>query len=441
MADYDIKGFGVIPEFISNTPGHTSAVGELDNHSRTYSKDQYIFEDPTKDSSRLVVFSATTGGSDTTVPQDVADKFLDIMHFALNNFNTLTGFSDQVDSEFGESSSVADPIQNIDSGADITHQGKLVTSWLYYEHTIGANTYKMRVWFTTASFTEYPLFEIAIVSPTNVVSELASTFVNVTSAIAKVDLGDHIERMEIARSNKPVTRVEVVELSWQDPTDTSLVINKVNFTCFVHGPQGSSRDNLLEAIRQYLVANSSLTVEQWVTYFPELLNVDVFVLVPSWQRVSLAATVGGGSSTVSVHNPIFQYDVSMERARAIVTDKTLTELKPVSDIVPLAYKNLTCIVVGDDKNDAGRKRFGDVYTDYAILEVNSPEYTRQSALTKSCMSRIAVMIRLAESDDGSSILPTGYTRTSSGTGVFIEATENGFVFRMTTKKSYLAAQS
>lgn len=435
MANYNVKGFLEIPSFITNVPHEIATLGQLSNHSRTFSVDQDEYSDPDKDVANLIVFESSVLGVRTEMPSEAVDHVFDIMEHAFANFTSTKRFEEQLMEEFGPSSS--NPITNVSTGSEILVNGKLFPTWLKYTKETGNDTVEIKLWLSDALFrAEFDSFEIKVVGPTTNVTELYATYDNVRTSLALVDLEQHVEKVEEVRQNNPFTKQKIVDLEWIDPNDDSKT-HKVNFFCLAYGPLGENRDNLLDAVRTYLVDNSTYTEEEWTVYFPELLSINEMTLIPQWNRVALAAVDGGGMGVDSVYSPIMRYDESMDNARKIITAPTLTELKAVTDLFHLSYRTLSVLAIGSKNNAEGTVRFSEVYSDYTVLPVNSIDLNRLRAITSSVIRRLGVMVRICEEDDGSLELPVGYSRANIGGASFIEATENNIVFRMVTKQSYL----
>lgn len=432
MAIYNIKGFLEIPTFVSNTPDAIAPIGELSAHSRTYELDRQTYSDESKPFSDVVIFHSQIAGADAAIPGAAVQILHDIMQKAQADFVTTQPFEVQLLAAFPD-------LTEISTGSETLYLGKQYPNWLEFTLESGADSFVIKMWLSDQSFRiEYPHYTIKVVGPTESVQDMASSYLSVLASKDAVSLEQHLANVEAARADTPQTAQQVVELTWIDPTDTSNTV-KLNFICIVYGSAGESFNNKIEAIRQYLVNNSSKTLPEWITYFPELLNVDVLTFIPQWGTVAVAAVPGGGVGIDSIYSPTFKYDKGMDEIRKIFTQETLTALKKVTDISSLNYKSLGMAVVGSDSNQEGKQRFSEIYPDYVVLQGSDiNNINRISAPTIACIQRLATMIRACEEDDGSQDLPVGYTRTAAGAANYLEVIENNVVFRMVTKASFLA---
>lgn len=437
MAIINVKGFIEIPSFVTNTPNTIAELGQLSNHARTFSVDQDEYSNPDKDAADLVIFESLALGTRVEVPGEAVEYVFDIMEHAYANFVSNQPFEEQLTAAFGSTSGIENPIGSISVGSEVLVNGKLFPTWVSFTLETENDTVNLRLWLSDSVFrAEFDSFDIKVVGPTGTVPELYSTYENVNISLAAIDLEQHVENVERVRASNPFTKQKVVDLEWVDPNDSTKT-HKVNFFCLVYGPLGENRDNLLDSIRQYLVDNSTYTLEEWVVYFPELLNINQFHLIPQWDRVAMAAIQDGGNGVNSVYSPVFRYDITMDNARKLITGPTLTELKAVTDLFHLSYRALGVVAIGDKNNAEGTVRFSEAYPDYTVLPVNSTHLDSLRAITSNLITKLGVLVRICEDDDGTTELPTGYSRVNINGANFVEHTENNIVFRMVTKQAYL----
>lgn len=425
--EYAVKGFIEIPSLISNVSGSVASLGELSNHSRTYSIDQMHFDDPDKDASNIVVFSSLVAGVSATPPQGAIDIIHDLMEKSMNEFVTSKAWIEQAKLAFPD-------IQNFEVGSETLYKGKQLPNWLSCTVAIGADNINFKLWLNDLIFrAEYDLYETKFAVRVNNISELYTDYATASAALAAVSLSQFIEQSEVIRAAKPFTKQEIIELTWQDPADDSKTL-KVPFQAMVYGAAGGTYDSIIDGIREYLVANSNHTLEEWIAYFPELLNVDVFTFIPQWDAVAIGTSQSGDN----VYSPTFYYDEAMVNVRKLFPNETLSDMKKVTDFSSMSYKSIGLAVVGKETNDTGKQRWRQAYPDYCVLPANDNNSRRLGALTISAINKLAQLVRLCESDDGTATLPAGISRSASEGFTFIELTENSIVFRMVTKHSYLA---
>lgn len=425
--EYSVKGFIEIPSLISNVNGSVASMGELSNHSRTYSIDQLVYDDENKDAANIVVFSSIASDQPATPPSAAIDKLHDLMEKSMNEFVTSKPWIDQAKLAFPD-------ISTFEVGSETLYKGKQLPNWFTCTIPVGTDNINVKFWINDLIFrSEYDLHETLIAVRVNNVSELFSDYATAKAALESVSLSQFIAESEEIRNEKPFTKQEIVELTWQDPADNSKTL-KVPFQAMIYGAAGGTYDSITDAIRDFLVKNSNHTLEEWIAYFPELLNVDVFTFIPQWDAVAIGNSVTGDN----VYTPTFYYDESMNNVRKVFPNETLTDMKKVTDFTFMGYKSMGLAVVGKDTNSDGKVRWRQAYPNYCVLDANDPNLRRLGALTISAINKLAQLVRLCNDDDGTAKLPAGIARSAQNGFNFIELTENGIIFRMVTKKSYLA---
>lgn len=422
----ELRGFVEIPSFVSNVKDQVSAIGELSNFSRTFSRDQQQFSDPAKDVSELVVFGNKDTGTDVPVDPTVTARILDIFEASFADYVAGTPYTVQVETSFPD-------LTNIESGAQVTHLGKFLVEWLSFDMVVGADTVNVKVWLSDLNFrAEYTDYEIVVLPPAASVSDFYSDYNTAVNAKDTYGLQDRFTAIGAAQDGAIATEHKLLSLKWIDPLDPTKTFN-TEWTIVGYGANAFAYENMLEAIRLYLTANSVYTVTQWVEFFPELINVDIFYVFPQWDRTALPSS----PSSDALYSTGYMYDVGMDNLRKILTVPTLNTLKPVTDIISTSYKSLCVALVGKETNSIEKQRFLKYYYDYTVLPINDININRLRAITQSVMTKLETLYIQAEADTGSNTLPSNMVRSTYGTGTFIELTENNIIFRVCTKLSYL----
>lgn len=424
---YTIKGFLEIPQFKSNSEDTVAELGELSDTSKTFSTDKQYYNDAAKDVCDITVFSALDGNARTLSPPAVNDMLFSIMEKAFSDFTDTQTFASQLAVAFPD-------LTNISSGIEKTTLGHKVPVWLSFTMLVGDVDANVKVWMDDGMFqSEYDLHHSRVLPPVLNIAALYGAYSTAKSATNEVDTSVRFNELTKLIGKNPPTSQSPVELLWTDPTNPN---NTISTTWIVvgYGPLAAIQENKLEAIREFLLANSEYTLPEWVRYIPELINVDLMYLYPQWNRVAITGSLQGDV----LYSPTFLIDKGMENLIKATTNKSLETLSVVTDVITVLYKSLGVTITGDIENTLGKRRFTDAYPDYAIIVLNDPNMNGLRELTRSVLIRLEALVMLAEVDDGTQILPNGYGRISAGGIVYIEAIENGITFRIATKKTYLA---
>lgn len=425
----DVKGFIQIPSFISNAEDQVAAIGELGPRQRTYSTDRQHYQDPAKDASELVIFSCKDNGSKVLFPSTLKDLCLDIMEEAFNNFVPEESFRQQVEVAFPD-------LNNVNTGTDRLHNGKVMTDWFSFDTIDSGVPVTIKLWLSNESFaSEYDEYSHVIIQPATILEDYHDTYAKAQAAKNAFTLSVRNLAQNTAIGKKPPTQINIVELTWQDPTnDVNVVVTEWTVICY--GEQALTYENMLEAIRQHLLDNSSHDLASWITFFPDLDNIDIIYLFPQWNNVSLSS-----SSTPGVGNNHYSsfalYDKGMDNLRKILTTPTLTIMKKYADVIFSIYKSIAIITVGSENNSDGHKRFSDIFPQYTVMNINDINIGRLPNQLSSFISLLNQVLVQAEFDDGTTLPPTGMVRYSSAGADFIEVIYSNVTYRVCTKDSYL----
>lgn len=425
----DVKGFVQIPSFINNAEDQVAAIGELGPRQRTYTTDRQHYQDATKDAAELVIFSCTNGGTKTLFPSTLKDLCLDIMEEAFNNFVTSQTFKDQLEAAFPA-------LTNVITGSDQIHNAKAMTEWFQFDTIDGGTPVTIKLWLSNQSFAaEYDLFNHIVIQPATALEDYHDTFTLAQNAKNAFTLSVRNTAQTTAIGNKPPTQIDIVELTWQDPTDTNNTV-LTEWTVICYGEQALPYENKLEAIRQHLVNNSSHDLASWVQYFPELDNIDTVYLFPQWENVSLTSSVLPGVGD-NHYSSFVLYDRGMDNLRKIINSPNLTIMKKHTDVLFSIYKSVSIIAVAGETNSIGARRFSEIFPQYTVLNINDINNGRLPASLTNFITLLNQVLIQAEIDDGSQILPAGMVRQATNGADFIEFVYNNVTYRVCTKDTYL----
>lgn len=425
----EVKGFVQIPSFINNTEDAVAAIGELGLRQRTYAKDRQHYQDATKDASELVIFSCKDNGSTTTLPSTIKDLCLDIMEEAYNNFVTNQTFLDQLVAGFPT-------LTNVNTGVDMVHNGRMMNEWFSFEYSDSGTPVTVKLWLSNLSFAaEYDEYDIIVIQPTTALEDYHDTYQKALDAKNAFTASVRFAEQSNVIGSKPPTDMTIVDLNWVDPTDAANTV-LTEWTIIGYGEQAFVYENMLEAIRQHLLDNSSHDLASWVLYFPELDNIDIMYLFPQWENVALTSSTQPGVGD-NHYASYARYDTGVENLRKILTGETLTTMKKYIDVIFHIYKSIALFAVGKDTNTVGTQRFSDIFPQYTVLNLNDINNGRLPADVTTFITLLNSVLVQAEIDDGVLTLPAGMVRQNTGGANFIEVVYNNVTYRVCTKDSYL----
>jgi len=424
-----IKGFGRLNAYLDTVDGGISPVGELSTQSKTFSIDKDVLRDPTKDAGEAVIFhSKGEDKSDYAIPTSFKDEILDIIE-------TVNGFDDQSTAE-AQFNAVfnAKPWTDVVIGPSVLGNAQNIPAYVLFKTVIGLDTIEFKLWFADSTFqTEYDEWSILLVPPVDDLNSLWGTYADVSNALVNVKLTDRLSKVEPLKAGNPETKLMGSTITWQDRADNSRLL-QTEWTVIGYGPKSSAQENIMEAVREYLVDNSSYTIEQWVEHFPEIVALDSYTFIPLWDQPAIS--VAGQSE--SVFNPSIAYADVVPRTQLVIPALSETEIQNRADITSILYKSIGFIVMGEAANAVDAIRFTDRFTDYAVLATNDANINRLSETTKQVIQGLERLARQCEVDDGISALPADMNRITTGQLTLVTLTIGTAQLKMGTKNSYMA---
>lgn len=423
-----VKGFGVLTAYDNKVLGTPATVGELSPIVKTYTSKGETFVDPVITGGRFFcMHSKDESGSDYSLSQAMLDQILTVIQ-AVSTFNDTedaqTQFNATFPSDFAE----------VTVGPSILGDNQFIPSYVEFSFEDAGNTIKTKIWFSDAAIrAEYDEWEIRVICPLTNVNDFYGSYVDVNNKYQSTySVDGMIQRVENVRGESPYTTVKALTLRWFDKVDNSRTIDTKWFmVCY--GPLASQHSNQIATIRNFLESNSAYTVEEWSAHFPDIVSIDVYTVIPRWER--RAIVVAGIEDTI--FNPTMKHSDVMTILEAInpVVAADVNTLD-VLETSALLYKSIGLIIVGNPENTDGAKSFYSRFPDYAIIGVNDSNINRLSAQTKQTIQLIERLVRQAEIDDGISSLPIDMSRTVFGNVNVIYGLVGNSQIQVVIKSSY-----
>lgn len=422
-----IKAFGVLDQFENTVTGDTAVVGELSNKSKTFSTNQDVLTDDDKDAGRGVVFSARDeNGVHLDVIADYRDFVLDAIE-RVATFNAATSAEDQFLAEYPSPA-----FTNVAVGPSVLAGGRHIPTFVQFDTVVGPDTYTIKIWFSDSAFAnEFDEWEIRVIPPLPIPNDMYTTHASMVSRLDTVSNQDQLGRVTTVAGQDPQTELVPFTLRWFDRTDTSLFVD-TEWIILAYGPLASNHSNIITGIREYLVANSGHTLEEWVEHFPDLVSVNRFTIVPQWNNPA----VDTDAAVPSFYSPNIKPDTVIAQARAILPTVIPAELDQYVCTTAIFFKSLGIVAIGNQGNPDGRKGFDEAFPDFAILEVNDANLGRLAEDTRQTIIAIEQLATLAETDDGSQPLPPYASRENIGAVSTLTKVVGSILIRVVTRASY-----
>lgn len=421
-----IKCFVQSEAHISNVPNEVSAVGELSSHASTFATEKQYYTSAASDGQHLTVFYAQKDDVAFVPTQAHADKILGIAKDIEDNFDGLTPAVDFLQTN-------QPSLTNVVAGKAVLHRSTMLLASLDFTYDDSGEPTRVIFWTSDQEFRDdYDQHEIKIIPPMQPITALYASYAMAQEALNQQNPITTSNQEEGIRAENPFTHRKVFELKWNDPSDYGKIISTY-WVVLGYGPDSIRVDNILEAIRTYLLDNTIYTILQWKEYFPDIITTENFTFLPFWGKTALS--VGGGSID-AVYSPVMKVSNQGFDAVRFLPTLTPSEIDDRAETVPQVWNGLTSLVVPGTGNPPERATFSLTYPKYCLLGVNDQNANRLGAQTLSVIQAMERLAIVAKDYSPGDALPASMTLIQNDNINFLEETVDGTAIRYLTRQSW-----
>lgn len=429
-----ILGFGSISQFINNTPGQNSKVGELSTWSQTFSKTKGYYTDGVYPGYCVTTFSVvdTATGNDTTLTQTETNLFVKICkvvtEYAVTNPAPLdpTDFRNYIQAEF------FNDIQNLTMGELVQGAGVQMPSWIDFQQKAGDKNL-VRLWFADDNFAnEYPDFDITVVPPHPDVTVFSGGWAAGVARLVEWPNSKLIEELQAKKNLNPETYIRMLEVDFVNRLNTT---QKKTTTWYflVYGEAGDTEDSLKDAAIDWLVKSSGKDEAYWEPVFPELFKRTEFALFPRWEKISIPNM----SDLTALYSPFTDIKETETYLKAQCSFYPAAHITTNMFTFPVTYKSINVAGVNGVNNIDAQKRIDQVWKDYIAVGTSSPDFQRMEIDTQNWVHFMIKLITTAENATTTSTLPQGIRRVRRGNLVFVSGNYNRANYLVTLRSNYV----
>ena len=422
-ATYVLKGFISIPTLADNSVNVVAPIGEVSVYSRTFSRDQGIYSLPLSmesaaggvDMELLTFSSIDKDGNAATVPTDYASATLSISEWlyvqAINGVLTSDASAALalIQTTFGSAmkSAVVGPM--VQSG----------TMWMpssldFYFNAASTiqpgytSNSRVKVWYADANFrNEYDKFELDYVPPITPLDTFFKDASLVEAAVKNRTLQQLMASIKQVINDQPPTLVDSLSFNWHDPNNSNNLV-PTDWTYILYGPAGNNIDSIKQGLQAYILANSSHNSAEWAKIFPDIFATTEYICCPLWTQYAIPnKTDAAGMPSPTVNpNQALQYML----ATAVGTGYTTEYVTNYQNILPVAFRAMSTVIVGGPQNEGGVYEFAKQWPDYLDVNTSSTDFDRMQVDTQTFVGKFQSLLLAAETMTATSDLPDGITR-------------------------------
>lgn len=400
-----LKAFVSIGTLINNNINTNSTLCELTTLSRTYSKDIWEYQQDAFPGYKCMVFSSrnSTTGQLSSVSSDIialifniVKKCITLSESLLQPYNTPQ-YTNNIIAEFFNLTT------GMTFGNFVSNGPISLPEWITF-YDIDGN--KITIWLSDTAFQDlYDEYEIHIIPPINPIDDFFNSYSQNIQALSNRTDSALLQDIQNVTNGNPQTYLRSIDIPYVDmyfPTHS--VIS--SWAAVIYGKAGDNIDLIKDAIITYISENSSHTLEEWKTILPYLFERTEFYMLPRWDKLSIINNTNMSSLYASILN--VQNNITFfKNAVSIFSEGDVTNSL---SIIPVDFKAIIVLSMGNPTNAVGRKFLEEIFPDYIPVNTLSTDFNRMTLKTKEWSSMLKTALIIAETAIVSTVVPNQYKR-------------------------------
>lgn len=412
----NIKGFGIINALADNDPNIISTLGELSTDSITFSResDKAVLVDAALGEVNFQSFTCRNVDNDQVViPLAYQTSILTITNWLYNKAKigqvpaTPLEVVQMLTDEFGT------VIDNIIAGNVISKGIVRLPTSISWSIRAQPNGNLIQVWFSDPAFQlEYDGKTILIIPPLPNLDSLFESSPVVKQMLDARGVDAVFEEVEAARGNSPYTILRTFPHNRVSQVQPSPIVT--NWTVIMYGRAGDDIDTINNAIIDFVLENSSYTLEQWKQLIPSLFVNTEFVGVPYWDKIAIEnQTVSSGLYSPIV-TPADILDYAMLAANGLSESYVASKVNHLQT----THKSIAVSIFGGQENVDAIYTVAEKYPDYIAVHTSSADFARMAPATQAWSVVLHNLVKEAEVMTPFSVLPEGIGRVVRSNKVY-----------------------
>lgn len=422
-----IKGFIGDNHKVINTPNIVNKLGEITPYSLTFGKEIGSYSHD--DYNNLKLYTLYTRAEDNDIELDfvtvneIFTVYKEINKYCENTIKPI--YKDLLLNEI--KNTFKGVIDNIRLGNIVEYKEWSLPGWFSY--TSLAYDYECKIWLSGSTLDyDYDEYSIVVVPP---VSNLDVFFTSVSE-------------IEDALSDRPISRLIDIaqELKEKDPETVTRVheynyVNKTldlkistNWCVLIYGPSGDDVESIKEAIRKYVLDNSTHTETEWKEIFPDIFSINEFILIPRFDQYAIPSLY----VEKGIYSSIFNLQDCINYCTSKIDYYPKDHIVNNVEIFPYDYNAIMICCIPGDSNDEACNTLNKVFKDFIPVSSTGYDFNRMKEGTKEWCLKLELMLKTAENLDEYSEIPNGLKKVFRNDKLYVSFTYNKIKYLMLSSK-------
>lgn len=435
-----IKGFYRLSSLANNNPGVVATFGEIDTRSLTFTTEDRNFKYSTYPNTELVTLQVVDDLQQPVVTTEAIMRRVTAVGEWLYNQHVAgsipaDALRDQIYAslrvEFADLQwiSMGELVRSAENSFFLPTHVEFIATDSSYE-------YHVKIWLSNKKLQEeYEPYILHIIPPVDNLTQFINNTVTVAGILSRFTPKKLLQKYNAIRKDDPETRLDMFDLTWHDPDDSSSRIES-SWGYIAYGVGATSIDNIKTAIRDYLAANSQY--DDWPSIFPSLYEENDFTLIPLWSHISVPETqidqnLYASYSSIKELNRVAKKSTPTSYGTAANIDKHIAEHL---EIFSTFYRGMMFISLGNPSNQDRVVKLSSLYPDYSSVPISS-DFERMQERTRVFAERLAICLEVARTYREGDTVPSGFYRINRNSKTYIAFLYNNYQYMIMTRDSYM----
>ena len=436
-----IKAFYRLSSLANNNPGVVATFGEIETQSLTFTTEDRNYKYSTYPNTELVTLQVVDDLQQPVVTTEaLMRRITAVGEWLYEQHIKGTIPADALREQIYASLRVefAD-LQWISVGELVrsAENSFFMPTYVEFIATDSSYEYHVKVWLSNKKLQEeYAPYTLYIIPPVDNLNQFINNTVTVAGILSGFTPKKMLQKYNAIRKDNPETRLDMFDLTWHDPEDSSSRI-ETSWGYIAYGVGATSLDNIKTGIRDYLAGNSQY--EDWPSVFPSLYEENDFTLVPLWDNISVRETQVDQNLYAS-YSSIKELTAIAKRSTPTSYGTTASIEKHIAEnleIFSTFYRGMMFISIGNPSNLNRLVKLSTLYPDYSSVPVSS-DFERMEEATRTFAERLAICLEAAHTYREGDTVPSGYYRLNRNSKTYIAFLFNNYQYMVMTRDSYMA---